>query len=72
MGDRITLKMIDGTLSSIAEMSNMSFERHGNQVFNTTFGYFSNYVYGSTKKDLYNRLQAILTHCFAITRLSEQ
>ena len=50
MGERITLKMIDGTLKEITRMSGLTFERHGNTVFNTTKGSHQSYVYGQTKQ----------------------
>lgn len=68
MGNRITLKMIDGALSVIAKMAGLAFERHGNNVFNVTNGSIMKYVYSSTKKELYGKLQAIIEHLHAMER----
>lgn len=71
MGDRITLTMIDGTLRRINEMTGLSFERHGNNVFNTSNGGYAKYAYGKTKSILYGKLQVVIEHCYSMMRLEK-
>lgn len=63
--------MIDGTLETISSVTRLTFERHGNQVFNTTFGSMSPYCFGMTKSLLYGKLQAIKEHCYVMRRMIE-
>ena len=71
MGDRITLSMIDGTLQVINNMSGLTFERHGNNVFNTSNGGYSKYAYGTTKSVLYGKLQTVVEHLYSMLRLEQ-
>ena len=69
MGDRITLKMIEGTLETISELTGLTFELSGKNVYNTSNGSYSKYCYGITKAILYGKLQAIKEHCYDMQRL---
>lgn len=68
---RITNSMVEGTLETISSKTGLSFMFDGRNVYDTSQGSHSKYVYGATKTVVYDKLQAILAHIYAMERMKQ-